>query len=471
MELYEYLVLARERLAAEEGFLPVGGQLPGALGAQVHAMLHRRRSGHLGYADLFVALIPAGGLGPGEQAAVVAGLRDLAQWFSGRPEAAGAPAVVAVFVFPEGVDDATLEHLSRLKVYRHGGAAVLPWAVDLPARQLLRHEGLPIISGLAALENFSAVVPGAPSGGGEAVMTAVYEGPPVPYVTYGLLVLIAAAYLWVLQGGSAEDARNLVRHGANDPPSILWGGEYWRLLTSMFLHGGPVHLMGNSFVLLQMGRLVEALFGRWRFGFIYLVGGICGSLVSLAFGEFYRPSVGASGAIFGLFGAMVFFRAASPRGARMPWSGLLWPIAINLSIGLVIPHVDNWAHVGGLVGGLLAAVVAGVPARVARWRWAAVGSVLVAAALLLAGLVPVSDRGASLELGRAALNAGRLAEAEALLRVAQELSPRDWRPHYYLAQAFARQGRRADALEQARVARDLHPGQPDVQALLTRLEQ
>lgn len=466
--LYEYLAAVRQGLQEQEGFR-AAGDLPGSLGAHVPVFLHRPPAGGMGYFDLYVALIPAGGLTHGEQAALLEELAAEVRWRSGQAAAARPPALVAAFVFPEGVEDATLVHLSRLKRYRPGGEAVLPWAVDLPARQVLRHEGPPLLTGLGALEQFPPLLPLAAEPGDVAVVAAA-EGPPVPYATYGLLVLIAAAYLWVLAGGSAEDARNLVRHGANDPRRIFWAGEYWRLFTSLFLHGGPMHLLANSLVLVQMGRLVEGLFGRWRFLFIYLVAGLSGNLLSLTYGDFFRPSVGASGAIFGLFGAMVFYRAFSVRGARLPWGGLLWPIAVNLGMGLIIPHVDNWAHVGGLVGGLLAAVVAGLPGPAPRWRLAAAASVLVAAALLLLGLLPVSDRGVTLELGRRALALGRLAQAELLLRAAHDLSPRDWRPHYYLAQVFERQGRRTDALHQARVARDLNPGAAEVQELVRRLE-
>lgn len=464
MDLAAYLAAAQLRLADEEGFLPVDGPLPGAAGALVHTLLHRRDEG--AGAELFVALIPAGSLAPGELAAVAEYLRDLAAWYGGRP-GAGVPLVVAVFVFPHGVDDAARAHLARLRLAVPGGGVVLPWAADLATGQLHRHPGPPRVPGLDALADFTPA--DVPSGGGAAVAVVCGDA-PVPYATYGLLVLIAAAYLWVLTGGSAEDARNLIRHGANDPRRVLWDGEYWRLLTALFLHGGPVHLLGNSLVLLQTGRLVEALFGRWRFLFIYLVAGLSGSVLSVIQGDFYRPSVGASGAIFGLFGAMVFYRADAPQGHRIPWSSLLWPIAINLSLGLVIEHVDNWAHVGGLLGGLLAAVVAGLPAPARPWRLVAVGAVLGAALLLLAGRLPVSNRGASLELGRQALVAGRLADAEAYLRQAQALGPRDWRPHYYLAVLFAQQGRREDALAQARVAADLNPGQPEVERLIRALD-
>ncbi len=462
MNTQEYLGYIHWRLVECAGWLPVDLDLPGPRRIQVHDLLLRRADPGEG-GDLFVALIPADGLTPEDQAAVVTELAGLTCWHDGKPAAMEMPPVVAVFVFSEDIHTDVAEPWAALQ--QHRGHRVLPWVVDLVNRRVIRHEGPPTIGGLDVLADFTRPAPPA-AGAGDAAD----QRPSVPYATYGLLAMIAAAYLWVQAGGSAENTRNLIRHGANDPPSILWGGEYWRLLTSLFLHGGTLHLFSNSVVLLQTGRLVEMLFGRWRFLFIYLVAGLSGSWLSLFFGDFFQPSVGASGAIFGLFGAMVFFRATAAQGVRLSWGGLLWPIAINLSIGLIIPHVDNWAHIGGLVGGLFAAVVTGLPRPLRVWRGAAVGAITMVAVLLLAGWLPMGDRGMSLQIGQQALAAGRLEQAEALFSVAQELHPGDWQPHYFLAQVLEQQGRRTEALAQARAAWELNPGQADVRALIIRLE-
>lgn len=280
-----------------------------------------------------------------------------------------------------------------------------------------------------------------------------------PYVTYGLLGAIAAAYLWLEAKGGSTDSRVLLRWGANYGPAVVLGGQYWRLVTAMFLHAGLAHLVMNSLVLVHMGRLVEAMFGSWRFTFIYFVAGISGSVLSLLFGSFSRPSVGASGALFGLFGAMVYFRIADPRSWRIPWGQLLWPIALNLAIGLVVPNIDNWAHVGGLVGGFAAGAVAGVPAQArARWRGPLVALVAVAAALLVAGALPVGSRArGALEQGRAALAAREYAAAEYWLREAAREAPGDWRPHLELARLYFFTGHPDAARAEARKVVALRP--------------
>lgn len=142
--------------------------------------------------------------------------------------------------------------------------------------------------------------------------------------------------------------------------SAIFGGEVWRLLTAMFLHIGPTHLISNLIGLFMLGPILEGHLGHWRFAAIYLLGGLFGSVASYAFT--LSDSAGASGAVFALMGAtaLYFFRFRQSFGAqgREILQAILVVLVINLVIGNVLANVDNWGHIGGLLGGLL--VVAGL---------------------------------------------------------------------------------------------------------------
>lgn len=155
------------------------------------------------------------------------------------------------------------------------------------------------------------------------------------------------------------DIRVLYLLGMKSNADIL-NGEVWRLLTAMFLHIGPTHLFSNLIGLFMLGPILEGHLGHWRFAAVYLVGGLFGSVASYAFSP--ALSAGASGAVFALLGATVlyFFRFRENFGARGReiLQSMLVVLVINLVLGGTVANVDNWGHVGGLLGGLL--VVAGL---------------------------------------------------------------------------------------------------------------
>jgi rhomboid protease GluP len=156
--------------------------------------------------------------------------------------------------------------------------------------------------------------------------------------------------------GATNDAVRLAELGAIWAPAIFVGHEYWRLLTAMFLHGGVLHLVMNLFALVQIGSMFELMFGTRRFLTIYFVSGLLASLTSAFFTE--GPSVGASGAIFGILGAFVLSVKRSPRWrherfARNIVKQLLFWIVANIIIGFQIPQIDNSAHLGGLLAGVI----------------------------------------------------------------------------------------------------------------------
>lgn len=169
-------------------------------------------------------------------------------------------------------------------------------------------------------------------------------------ITTALLATIAAVFAMEFATGDALIARGAVVSG------MLARGEYWRIVTAMFLHHGFIHWAVNSWALYQLGVLYEAMFGSGRFAFIYFVSGACASIASSL--TIRGASVGASGAIFGILGAFIFSIRRSPQWRHEPWTrGLLsqltfWAI-VNIALGFTVAYIDNVAHITGLVTGLL----------------------------------------------------------------------------------------------------------------------
>jgi membrane associated rhomboid family serine protease len=162
----------------------------------------------------------------------------------------------------------------------------------------------------------------------------------------------------VLAGQTVMDfpVGETIRWGANFGPLTLTG-EWWRLLTCVFVHGGLLHIAFNMWCLWSLGQLAESLYGRWTYAAVYLLCGIGSSLTSLAWHP-GSPSVGASGAIFGLAGAMLAaFKLGEFSVPRSALQGTLRSlgafVVYNLIFGQVMGGVDNAAHIGGLITGLI----------------------------------------------------------------------------------------------------------------------
>lgn len=151
-----------------------------------------------------------------------------------------------------------------------------------------------------------------------------------------------------------------VHLGALFPPAVAIGHQYWRLITAMFLHAGILHIALNMYALYLFGYLIEEAFGKPRFIAIYLVSGFLASVASFAFGPVVEVGVGASGAIFGLLGAWVAYnyRRRDMRYNRANLQSAYVLIVLNLILSFSIPGIDWRAHVGGLLAGAVAAVVA-----------------------------------------------------------------------------------------------------------------
>jgi len=200
-----------------------------------------------------------------------------------------------------------------------------------------------------------------------------------PVFTRLLIIVQVAMFLILEWSGGSTDPSVLIHYGAKFNP-LIEAGEWWRFLTPMFLHIGLLHLLTNTFALYYLGWTVERLYGSLRFLLIYTTAGFFGTLASFLF----TPSIsaGASGAIFGLFGALLYFGTVYRHlFFRTMGMNVISLIVVNLLFGLLVPGIDNAGHIGGLVGGFLAAGAVHLPKRSDGGRQM---KALAAAALLAA---------------------------------------------------------------------------------------
>ena len=212
----------------------------------------------------------------------------------------------------------------------------------------------------------------------------------LPPVTLAIVVLLAAIFLVEVALEVLDSPEAFLLAGALSREAVLQG-EWWRLVSAIFLHGGVEHLVGNAVALFVLGMVCEHAFGRGQFVVLFVAAGIGGSLVSMLTSP--GPSVGASGAIFGLQGAaIVLFRRHRERllvrDRRIGVVLIVWGL-YTIAQGILTPYVDNGAHVGGFIAGALLArqlhpVVleppsSAVRARIRRQVWV-VALVLAAAA-------------------------------------------------------------------------------------------
>jgi MYXO-CTERM domain-containing protein len=210
-----------------------------------------------------------------------------------------------------------------------------------------------------------------------------------PVVTLALLAINTALLLAVaglsgngLAGLLEPSSAALCRLGALNAAAIAESGQWWRLLTVMVLHAGIIHFLFNSYALYAFGPALELTLGPGRFLALYVGSGFVGAAAS--FGLHHTPlSVGASGAIFGLLGALVaFFWRRRRSGGQVQFQNLLLVMALNLFLTFRLASIDNLAHIGGLLTGLgTMALLDALPARQRNLQ------LLVLAAPFLVGVV------------------------------------------------------------------------------------
>ncbi|MBP3951241.1 rhomboid family protein [Bacillus suaedae] len=269
-----------------------------------------------------------------------------------------------------------------------------------------------------------------------------------PIATYLLLATVAILFFFLERSGGSTSILTLIEFGAKYNPLII-EGEWWRFFTSMFLHIGFVHLAMNSLALIYLGGAVERMYGTRRFLIIYLIAGLIGSIASFAFNT--KVSAGASGAIFGCFGALLYFGTIHPKlFFRTMGKNLFFVLALNLIFGFSVQVVDNGAHIGGLVGGFLASAMLHLPKHTRSYKQflAAIATAATMAILLFYGWnndQKTVDPLTELSLGQEYLMAENVDEAYPFLQRAVEIDPTMPEATFLLAYAEAMRGNYQEA--------------------------
>ncbi len=295
-------------------------------------------------------------------------------------------------------------------------------------------------------------------------------------VTTGLLAINIAVYVvMVLQSGLGSIAgfsgQQLIKWGANFGPLTV-NGDYWRLVTAGFVHGSFFHLAFNMWGLWALGRLSERLFGRWQTAVIYLLTGVGGALLSISYAP-ERLEVGASGAIFGIAGAILSGLkfgnvSVSPGERNSILSSLVFIVIINFALGSRT-GVDNMCHLGGFITGLIMGLplATAVSTSKARTRIFQVGTSLILAALLAFGTKELMQtRGRNLSPFEKLLQRGDYAAAIRQLEPTVNANPSDSGRQFLLGELYEKNGDLDKAIATYENVAKLEPQAPDVQVAL-----
>lgn len=182
-----------------------------------------------------------------------------------------------------------------------------------------------------------------------------------PWVNYSIIALNFLCFVILEWLGSTEDPLFMLEHGAMAGPLVIEGGQYYRLLTSIFLHFGVSHLINNMLVLFVLGDHLELILGHVKYLILYLVCGVGANVISMVvhMGEIQiTVSAGASGAIFGVVGALIYIVAVNRGRLRnLAMRQLALMVFLTLYHGFTSLNIDNAAHIGGLVCGLAMGVL------------------------------------------------------------------------------------------------------------------
>lgn len=302
-----------------------------------------------------------------------------------------------------------------------------------------------------------------------------------------LLGINVAVFIGMVLTGGFSGAMNFstsqaIQWGGNASPLTL-SGDYWRLVTAGFVHGGLLHIAFNMWCLWSLGQLSERLFGSWITFAVYILTGVGGSLFSTAIHPL-QTEVGASGAIFGIAGAIISgvkFGNVSvgPGQRRAIMSSMVFFVGINLFLGAAIPGIDNMCHLGGLVSGL----IFGVPLATAsasgkkgfEWATIAVAGLVLASigAQVVKARAPEAQSAMRTDIVRTAqhyLNVGDNERAIELLQDASSTAPHDPVIQALLGFAYEKNNQTDKAIAAYHRALQLKPDFVEVQKQLEKLQ-
>jgi membrane associated rhomboid family serine protease/Flp pilus assembly protein TadD len=271
-----------------------------------------------------------------------------------------------------------------------------------------------------------------------------------PWITYGLIALNILVYLLMVASGASPTKptpQQLIRWGADFGPLTLTS-QPWRMVSAAFVHIGIVHIFFNMVCLYSLGSLAEAIYKRTAYAFMYVLSGVAGSLVSLIVYP-VTVSAGASGAIFGIVGALIAaFKMGRlrlpPQVVKSQLTNLFVFAGFNLLYGAVRPGLNNAAHLGGLAGGLLMGIIIAVAVRNrTEYRRARNAAITLMIVIVVGGYSTVRELHAytiQLDQARNALARGQWDEARAELEAATRRRPHDALAFSYLGSAYTRLG-------------------------------
>jgi membrane associated rhomboid family serine protease/Flp pilus assembly protein TadD len=304
----------------------------------------------------------------------------------------------------------------------------------------------------------------------------------VPFATYVLIGLCALVFLLMTAAGGSTNGQVLLDFGASYAPYFR-SGQYFRLVMPMFLHIGWLHLLVNMYALYILGPLLERMYGYGRYSFLYIVAGIGGTLLSMAHSN-REIAAGASGAIFGVAGAIVLaglvHREALPyplarvfRRGRLPLVLAVF-IVLNLIFGYVVPGIDNWVHLGGLTTGCILSLVIPPPKAdsltgMAEEKPSQAIVVVPLLAVVLAFAGAANHYRVSIRVTQLLTQAQRLRDdahpdqAAEIYQQAERLAPGDDRAHEQFALLRAQQKQYPEAIAEYQQALRLNPDSPEAQ--------
>jgi len=291
-----------------------------------------------------------------------------------------------------------------------------------------------------------------------------------PVATFVILGINVVVFLLMTSAGGSTNTQVLLDFGASFSPYFR-RGEYWRLVMPMFLHIGWQHLIVNSYALFILGPILERVYGYGRFALLYVAAGMGSSALSMSLSR--NIAAGASGAIFGIAGAMLvagyLHRDLIPRHwGRAFGRGVIPFIVLTLILGFWVRGIDNWGHLGGLLTGMVSAALIPPPAHdLAPWS----GEERTSQAIVVVPILVVAWAMAStaqhyamsrdvtrlLREGERLHSAHQDDKALERFQAAAQRSPRDERPHEMLADLYAEQKLYSDAIQHYKEALQIEP--------------